>query len=208
LLSSAVLAMVLAAQTSLACTDKVALPIPASAMPMMPGMDMSAMGDSGGAMMICPIVLGLIIASALLTLSAFTLLWCDPHRALTQRRIVRLLAGLPVLRTAVAVSAAGTAAVAAMLCLEHSVPALPVCAMLVALLVACALGATFLAIVGGHLAIAFGRRLMLAIVAAFARMLDAVAPPALRFVPAVAAGHTVPLLAAGRGLRAPPAFVR
>ena len=178
-------------------------------MPMMPGMDMSSMGDSAGAMMICPIVLGLIIVSALLAVSAAALLWRDPHRALTRHRIVRLLAGLPVLRTAVAVTVAGgSAAVAAMLGLEHSVPVLPVCAMLVALLVACALAVTLLAIVAGRIAIAFGRRLMLAIVAAFAGVSDAIAPQTFRFVPAIAAGHALPLLAAGRGLRAPPAFVR
>jgi hypothetical protein len=45
-------------------------------------------------------------------------------------------------------------------------------------------------------------------VAAIARACDAVAPRAHHLIPAVAGAHTVPLLAAGRGLRAPPSFVR
>ena len=96
-----------------------------------------------------------------------------------------------------------------MLWLERSgPPALPVCAMLVALLAVCALSATLFAIVAGRIALAFGRRLILAIVAAIARAAEALAPRAQHLVPVVAAAHAVPLLAAGRGLRAPPSFVR
>jgi hypothetical protein len=210
LLTSAVLAMVLAAQTSLACTDKVALPMPPGAMPMMPGMDMSSMPDMAGgqAMMICPVVLALIVASALLTLSAIVMLWRDPHRVLTQRAIVSTLAQLPVVRTAAALLLGGGSAVAAMIALEHAAPALPATAMLIALLVLCSLVASAIAIVAGRVARAFGRRLILAIVAAVANVAEAAAPCAARFVPIVAGGHAVPLLAAGRGLRAPPPFVR
>src|SRR5580698_4289628 len=100
--------MLLAAQLSLAaCTDKIA-------MPMMPGMDMSAMQSPGQpALMICPLVLALIIASALLTLTALGLLWRDPHRALTRRTIAGTLAQLPPARTAALLLLGGASAVVA-----------------------------------------------------------------------------------------------
>jgi hypothetical protein len=210
LLSSAVLAMLLAAQTSLACTDKIALPVAAGAMQMMPGMDMSSMQAPGQSMiMICPIVLALIVASALLTLAAIAMLWRDPHRALTQRTIAGALAQLPPARTAVTLLLGGASAVTAMLALEHSAPpALPVCALLVALLVLCALVATVTGIVAGRVALALGRRLIVALVAAVAYAAEAGSLHVQRLVPVVDFGHAVPVLAAGRGLRAPPSFVR
>jgi hypothetical protein len=211
LLSSAVLAIVVAAQTSLTCTDKVAIPVPGNAMPAMPGMDMSAMPGPvpAHAVLICPVVLVLIVASALLTVGAAILLWRDPHRTLTQRSIFQTLARLPLARTIAGVASAAGIAVVAMLWLERSAPpALPTCAMLAALLVVCALSATVITVVAGRMALALGRRLILAIVAAVANIAAAVTPPHTRLVPVVAGGHAVPLLAAGRGLRAPPLFAR
>ncbi len=205
LLTSAMSAMVLAAQTSLACTDKVALPVPSDAMSMMPGMDMSGPGQ----VMVCPVVLVLIVASAVLGAVAVAMLRCDPHRGLTQRRILATLARLPLVRTVAIVALTGTSGVGAMLWLERSgPPALPLCAMLAALLFGCALALTLCAIAAGRIAIAFGRRLILAIAAAIGRAGDALAPRLVSLVPAVAAATAVPLLAAGRGLRAPPVFVR
>jgi hypothetical protein len=198
--------MVLAAQMSLACTDKVAVPMADDVMTAMPGMDMTA---THGPIMICPIVLVLIVASALLSACAGIMFWRDPHRALAQRDIARTLARLPLARTVSFVALAGTSAVGAMIALERSgPPALPMCALLAVLLFACALAVTLTVITAGRIAIAFGRRLILAIVAAIACAGDAVAPPAQRLIPIVAGGHAVPLLAAGRGLRAPPLFVR
>ncbi len=210
LLTLAVLAMLLAAQMSLAaCTDKIALPIAAGAMPMMPGMDMSSMQSPGqSGLMICPIVLALIIASALLTFAAIALLWRDPHRALTRRTIAGALAHLPPARTAATLLLGGASAVAAMLGLEHSTPpALPVCAMLIALLVLCALTATALGIGAGRIALAFGRRLIVALVAAVAYAADGPLH-VQRLPPLVDFGYAVPVLATGHGLRAPPSFVR
>jgi hypothetical protein len=206
LLSSAVLAMVLAAQTSLACTDKVAIPVPAA----MPGMDMSAApGALGQALMICPLVLALSAVSALLILGAVALLWRDPHRALTQRSIWLALARLPPSRTAVTVALAGGIAVAAMLWLDRSgPPALPICALLVAVLVLCSLTATAACIAFGRIAVALGRRVMLAIVAAIARTSASPAARCFEFADRIACSAGVCLLAAGRGLRAPPSFVR
>jgi hypothetical protein len=210
LLTSSVLAMLLAAQTSLACTDKIALPIIPGAMPMMPGMDMSSMQSPGqSAMMICPIAFALIIASAVLTFTAIAMLWRDPHRALTRRTIAGALAHLPPARTAATLLLGGASAVTAMLGLEHATPpALPVCAMLVALLVLCALTATMLGIVAGRIALALGHRLIVALVAVFASAADASPLHVQRLAPRVDFGYAIPVLAAGRGLRAPPSFVR
>ena len=90
----------------------------------MPGMDMSAMQgpSSQPALMICPVVLALIVASAGLALATIAMLWRDPHRALTQREIALALGRLGPLRTVSTVALAGgsAAAVAAMLWLEHA----------------------------------------------------------------------------------------
>ena len=204
LLSVAVSAIVIAVQTSLACTDKLTVAMPAGVMGAMPGMDS---GDHS--VLICPVILALFVASALLTGAAAAMLWSDPHRVLTQRAIVRALAQLPPARTAATLGLAGGSAVAAMLWFERSgPPALPLCALVLALLLVCSLSATLFAIVAGRLAIAFGRRLILAIVTAVAAAAGAKVPAAQHRIRAVAGGHAVPLLSAGRGLRAPPSFVR
>jgi hypothetical protein len=209
MLSTAVLAMLLAAQTSLSCTDKVALPLPGD-MAAMPGMGMTGMeGAQGHAMMICPVVLALIATSALLIAGAALSAWTNPHRALLQRSILSVLARLPALPTAGAVALAGAAAVAAMIWLERSgPPALPVCVMLVMLLAGCALVATVSCIAFGRIAIALGRRLILAVAAAIARSSNAPAAQRGTFVAPLASLYGASLLAAGRGLRAPPPFVR
>lgn len=210
MLSLAVLGVVLAAQTSLSCRDKLAVPVPDS-MASMPGMDMASMASPIGhqAMMICPVVLGLIAASALLIVAALAIWWRDPHRALLQRSFVASLAELPALPAAGVVAAMGALAIVAMLRIEQSAPpALPVCALLVALLTVSALVATVFAIACGHIAIAFGRRVLLAIVEAIGQA--GCAAPAHRgeIVAPLAAAYRGCLLAAGRGLRAPPLFVR
>lgn len=210
LLTSAALAILMAEQTTLACTDKVAVPMPGDMMmASMPGMTMGTMPMGQPAMMVCPVVLALAVASALLAALAVAMLWLDPHRGLTQRAILHALSGLPPVRTAGVVALAGGGAVGAMMWLERSgLPALPICGMLMALLIACAVAATFVAIVAGRIALAFGRRLILAIAAAIAAADNFSAPRQRRFAPIAACGRDIPLLAAGRGLRAPPARVR
>jgi hypothetical protein len=119
------------------------------------------------------------------------------------------LAQLPFGHTVAVVAVTGGSAVAAMLWLERSgPPALPNFVLALVLLAACSLSATLCAIVAGRIVLAFGRRLILALAAAIAAAADVTAPRRQRLVPVVAAGRRFPLLAAGRGLRAPPAFVR
>jgi len=210
LLGATVLGIVVAVQTTLACTDKMALPMPGGVMAAMPGMDMGVTmrGPMSHAIMVCPVVLALIVASVLLSAAALAMWWRDPHRGVSQRAIVRALVQLPPARTAGALALAGGGAVATMLWLERSgPPAVPVCAMLLSLLLVCSLSATLFGIIAARVALALGRRLILAVVTAFAAA-GAAAPCPQRLGPVVAGGHAVPLLAAGRGLRAPPSFVR
>jgi hypothetical protein len=179
-------------------------------MAMMPGMDMSSMSDpSGGPMlMVCPVVLALLALSLLLTTGAAALLWCDPHRSLALRAVVRSLAGLPPLRTAGAVALASASAVAAMIRLDGMGPSGPAaCATVLGLLAVCSLCAAVLAIAAGRIALELSRRLIVAIVAAVACAAPAVAPRARRSAFALTIARDVALLARGRGLRAPPSFV-
>ncbi|MGA2392407.1 MAG: hypothetical protein ABSH03_03530 [Candidatus Lustribacter sp.] len=211
LLSATALSTLLVVQTVLACTDKVALPVPGAAMAMMPGMDMSSMGDppSGQMMMVCPVVLALIALSLLLTAAAIAMLCRDPHRSLALRAVVCSLAALPPMRTAAAVALASASAVAAMVRLDGMGPSgLGACAMVLGLLAVCSLSAALFAIVAGRVALEFSRRLILAIVAAVAHVAPAAAPRA-RFCPsAVTCSRDIAPLARGYGLRAPPSFVR
>jgi hypothetical protein len=211
LLASTALATLLIVQTTLACTDKVALPVPGNAMAMMPGMDMSSMDapPSGQMLMVCPVVLALIVLSLLLTAAAIALIWRDPHRSLALRAVVCSLAGLPPLRTAGAVALASATAVAAMVRLDGMAPTtVPACATVLGLLLTCSLSAALFAIVAGRIALEFSRRLILAIVAAVARMAPAAAPRARRWAFAVTSSRDIALLSRGRGLRAPPSFVQ
>jgi hypothetical protein len=212
LLACTVSAIALAARAGLSfCNARWAIPLPDDTMPSMPGMDMSAMPamPAGHALMICPIVLALIAGSALLAGAALVVVWRDPHRGLARRGIVSALAALPPLRTAASLIALGACAFGAMAVADGAAaPGLPTLAALATLLVACSIAATLLSIVAGRVALACGRRLWLAIVAAIASAPGAPAPPCLRLVPAGALLAPVSLLAAGRGLRAPPLVLR
>jgi hypothetical protein len=208
LVASAVTALVLAAQAGLAfCNARVAIPIPDMAD--MPGMTMPAVPAGGQELMICPLVLALIVSSALLAALALVALWHDPHGGVVRRGVLRALAGLPPLRTAGALGVLGAAAVATMLALDHTAPpALPSCFALAGLLAVCSAAAVALSIAAGRIALALGRRLILAVVAALALRPVPGAPLALRLVPRVCGPRAASPLAAGRGLRAPPRFVR
>jgi hypothetical protein len=219
LLAATVSAIVVAAQAGLAfCNNRIVIPLPCGARAGMAGMDMTGTAMSGmsmvalpggRALMICPVVLVLIVASAALAAGAIVLLWRDPHRALTGRGIVRVLASLPPARTAGALALLGAGAVSAMLAVDGAgVPSWPVSAMLAALLAGGSLASALLSIAAGRIALAFARRLILAVAGAFARARGGVAPRAQRLVPLVAGVRAASLLAAGRGLRAPPSVMR
>jgi hypothetical protein len=151
----------------------------------------------------------LIVTSALLAAAAIVLLWRDPHRGLTRRTILHVLAHLPPIRTAATLVIFGGAAVFAMRALDGSgLPVLPACAILTSLLVGCSLTATVFSIIAGRVAIALGFRLILAVEAALALVPDVAAPCTQRLTPLSVNLNFVCLLASGRGLRAPPSPAR
>jgi hypothetical protein len=154
-------------------------------------------------------VLGLIVASALLAGGAIAMLWRDSQRALTLRGIVHALAHLPLARTAGVLSLCGGVALASMIVLDgDGLPPLPACAMLAALLVGCSLAAALVSIAAAHVAIALARRVVLAVTRAIAQGRDAGTLRFTRLAFVIAPLGGASLLAAGRGLRAPPSFVR
>lgn len=211
LVAAMLTALVLAAQAGLAfCDARVAIPIPDAGMASMPGMAAMPTVTAGGhVLMICPVVLVLIASSALLAALALVLIWRDPHRGLARRGLLRVLAGLPPVRTAGALAGLGAVAVAAMLAVDRSAPpALPSCGLLALLLAASSIGAVVLSIAAGRLALALGRRLILAVAATLRLPQRSGALRASRPVPCVCGMRNVSLLAARRGLRAPPRFVR
>ena len=213
LIACAVTALVLAAQAGLAfCNARIAIPLPAADVPGMadmPGMAMPSVAAGGQTLMICPVVLALIVSSALFAALALVALWRDPHGDLARRGVVRALAALPPLRTAGALAVLGAVAVATMLAVDRAAPpALPACFALAGLLAACSAGAVLLSMAAGRVALALGRRIMLAVVAALALRPAPAAPIALQLVPRTCGPRAASPLAAGRGLRAPPRFVR
>jgi hypothetical protein len=208
LAAAAVSAIVFAAHAGLAfCGARVAIPLTGGMADAMPGMDMPDAAPS--ALMICPVALALIGTSVLFALAAIVLFWRDPHRRLTGRALVRALAGLPIGRAAVVLTAAGGTAVALMFALDGSgAPAFPVCALLALMLAGCSVLAAVLSILAGHVALALGQRLLLAIVAAISALCGNVAPKMQRRVTTLAVARGAAVLAAGRGLRAPPLSAR
>ena len=211
LLTLTALVTLLIIQTTLACTDKIALPVPGGAMAMMPGMDMSAMRDSAGGpvLMVCPVVLGLFGLSLALSAAALAMLWRDAHRSLVLRTIARALAGLPPLRAAAAVALTSAGSVAAMVRLDGMGPSgAAEYATVLALLVACSLSAVLFAVAGGRVALALSRRLIRAIAAAVGCASPPVPVRARRRAVGTGIAGEGALLSRGRGLRAPPAFVR
>lgn len=208
LVAATISAIVLVAHAGLSfCSARITVPLPVGAMDAMPGMDMRVADAS--ALTICPVALAFIAASALFALAAIVLFWRDPHRRLTGRTLVRLLAELPVGRAVVVLAVAAGGAVALMFALDGSgAPGFAVCALIAVLLVACAVIAAVLSIVAGRVMLALGQRLLLAIVAAISALGDDGASKTPRRVLLVAVARGGGILAAGRGLRAPPVSVR
>ena len=209
LVAIALSAIVLAAQAGLAfCDQRVALPMAA----MSPMDDMGAMPSvtiGAHAVMICPVVLVLIVASVLIAAAAIVVIGADRDRAATHRSVARMLVRLPVAPVAGLLVAGAALAVGAMIAVDgNGMPNAITCAELAALVVACALGATALAQWSGAAMLAFGKRLIIALLLAIAQCANA-RPPRVsrRFAPRTAR-ETIRLLAAGCGLRAPPLFVR
>jgi hypothetical protein len=204
----ALLAIVLAAQAGLAfCTNRVAISTPSMAD--MPGMPTGPMPTMHHALLVCPVVLVLIIASGVLAAAAIFALWTDPHRGLTQRTLARALSEVRVLPTASFVGISSGFAVAAMIMVNGAgVPSVPTCAFLLGLLVAGALLAVVVSVVFARVVLALGARLLVAIISAIGRRTASAGPVDQRFSPRRIPTAALDLLAARCGLRAPPILVR
>jgi hypothetical protein len=202
LLSLALVTLVLAAQAGLSfCSNRVAFDARA-----MSGMGAMPMQHP---LLVCPVVLVLVIASTLLAAVVLVLLGCDSQRASTRRHLARSLARLPLARAASVLGAFVAAAVLLMIAVDGAgVPNACTCALLAALTIGGAIGAVAGTSCAARIALGLGTRLIVAIVAAIGdRRVRAVAADRHRCSRAVVRAQRR-LLAATRGLRAPPSVVR
>jgi hypothetical protein len=206
--ATALLATVLAAQAQLICSHEMIM-----AMPGMPAMDMNGMagmGPAGSTVALCPVVLVLGIAAALLCANAAALLVFDRHRALTGRTLARICARLPLASTALTVLTLGSAAVGSMMAIDRSIPPnAPGWLQLAAIVAGIAVAATVVAIGAARCALALTRRIAVAIACAIEILTPRVPAAAFRRAERVAlVARRAPVLAARRGLRAPPFSAR
>lgn len=197
-LATAALTVLLAAQAQLACSRQVVVS--------MPGMEMP---DSSG-VALCPIALVLGLAAAILTAAAAATLVSDPHRRVTGRALVRRYAAFSFARAAGTVLALGSGSVGLMIVVDGNAPAGAASWLLLAgMVVAVAFATTLAAFVSVRAMRALGDRLAVALARELAVLERGALVPAFAPHPSSAAtAHRVPLLAARRGLRAPPLSAR
>jgi hypothetical protein len=201
-LAAAALTVLLAAQAQLACTRQMVMTMPAG----MPPMPTPA---ATGSLELCPVVLILGIAAALLTMYAVAALVADPHRSATSGALMRRYSRIPLRTVTGAVIALGSASVGAMMAVDGSTPSGISGWLLLAGIVAAiafATSVTGFAIVRAMLALCGVAR-----VAAAERHVvrrGVLAPAFARRARPVTTAPRIPLLAARRGLRAPPIYGR
>jgi hypothetical protein len=197
-LALASLATLLAAQAQIACTRQVSL-----AMPDMPGMNMG-----GGPISLCPIVLMLSAAAMILTANAFALLLTQRNRGAVSRALATFVVRLPFAGACATTLAFGAGAVGSMMVLDGTAPSGAIGWLcLGAVVLATGVAATLVAFGIGRLILAITRRIAVALEreVQVSRCADA---QVRRRSDAVPLTRCVPLLAACRGLRAPPQIVR
>lgn len=212
--ATALLAIVLAAQAQLVCSHEMIVTMPAMDMPGMAmgrhGMAMGEPRSLGSAIALCPIVLILGAAAAVLCASALALLLVDEHRASSSRALVRACTRLPLLGTVATIIAFGSIAVGVMMAVDRNTPAGAAGWLsLIALVISIAVALTVLAIGAAKCALSLTERIAVAIALAIDLLRPAVPVRAYaRCTRRAQRTHRVPALAARRGLRAPPFSVR
>jgi hypothetical protein len=210
LLSFALLALVLAAQAGLAfCTNRIAIDMPAAGA--MPGMTMVTLPSAAAvpALMICPVVLVLIVASTVLAAAAIVLTCLDPDRACTRSTFARAISRLPIASSVAALCGFGAIAIAAMIAVDGAgLPSPATCALLATVMIAGAFVAVGSSLAFARAAVALGERLLIAIVSAIAARRTREKIFARRSIVRHGAGSATRFVAAPLGLRAPPSFVR
>jgi hypothetical protein len=206
-LTLATLATVLAAQAQIACTRQVSVGLSMAAMP---GMDMSSMPMASGALSLCPVVLVLSIAAIALTLNATAVLLLDRGSDAVSRPLAQYVVHQPFARTCACILALGAGAVGTMMAIDGNVPQGPAeWLSLGGIVLATAVAATVIAIGFGRCVIALTRRIAIVIereIRIARRAIVAAHVDRRRHISLVQ--RRLPLLAACRGLRAPPPIVR
>ena len=211
LLATAVVAIAMAATSGLAlCRHQVALSMP-MAMPVdMPMPDMPAAAP--GIVDLCPVVMGLLVLALSLAAWAVVALALDRHRAVVRHRFFALLAGLPIVRSVAALAAVSTLPIGLIIAVDAGGPASTEGWLLLTAFVAGgAVLATLAAVFGARCVLGLGRRLILRIAAARVPARRRLRPAAIHDrepVSSASAHGDVCVLAAGRGLRAPPLLAR
>jgi len=205
--ATALLAIVLAAQAQLVCSHETIVAMPAISMP---GMEMPPASSATNALALCPIVLILAIAAAVLCANALALIIFDPHRCTTGRTLARRYARLPPTTTAGTLLALGSTAVGIMMAIDRSTPSgVTGWLLLAGIVVGIAVAASVIAAGTARCALALTRRLAVAIAYVFAALAPPVPVPVYaRHDLGARTAHRIPALAARRGLRAPPHTVR
>jgi hypothetical protein len=203
LVAFATLTIVLAAQAIFACTKPVAMA--------MPGMDAMSMDmhQSNAILMLCPVVLLLAVAAAALT--ALTLFRClhDPHRVLTGRRITRILARLSVAPATALLTFFGAGGVGTMFALDGNAPVTALGWLsLAGVILGTSLVLTLAALILARVIDALSEGIAFVVAALRIALARPPYPRVSRLRFAQATRHDVPLLATGRGLRAPPLSLR
>jgi hypothetical protein len=204
-LSLATLATLLAAQALLACSRQVTI-----AMPEMPGMNMAAMPMPPGAVSLCPIVIALGVIGGVLSLNAFVLLLLDPNRASTGRSAARLVVRLPFAGTCGIILAFGCGAVGMMIAIDGTVPGSSAAWLsLGGIVLAVTIAAALVAVALGKFVLTISRRVGVALQREIQIVRRSRSCVHLRRPHRIAhLQHSAPILAACRGLRAPPFLVR
>jgi hypothetical protein len=202
-LAGAALSVLLAAQAQLACTRQMVMTMPAGMPPM-------AMTADTGTLALCPVVLVLGLAAVLLTLYAGASFVADPHRSVTRRALIRRYARIPLHTAAGAVLAIGSGSVASMMALDGSTPSgISGWLLLGGIVAGVALATSVAGVAIVRTILAFSRCVAMVLAAERHVVRRGVPAPALaRRTAAPTVVHRVPLLAARRGLRAPPIFGR
>lgn len=208
--ATALLAIVLAAQAQLVCSHEMIVAMPAISMPGMAGMEMPPASSVTNALALCPIVLILGIAAAVLCANALALIIFDPHRSTTGRTLARRISRLSLTTTATTLLALGSTAVGIMMAIDRSTPTgVTGWLLLAGIVVGIAVAASVIAAGTARCALALTRRLAVAIAYVFAALAPPVPVPVYaRHDLGARTAHRVPALAARRGLRAPPHTVR
>ena len=173
----------------------------------MPGMDLP---EASGGIALCPIVLALGLAAAILSAAAAAVLRFDPHQRSTGRALVRRYAGSSFSLAAGTVLGLGSGSVGLMIAVDGTTPAgAGGWLMLAGIVVAVTFATTLAAFAGLRAIAAFGDRLALVVareLAVLAR--GALVPVFAHRQRSIVTAHRVALLAARRGLRAPPLAAR